>query len=121
MLLLLLLRSENIPPVDFAVSHSAVVLVGHFFSLWAVPLRFISCPHPQIYHGQHLDQGIVARVPCPKLGSFSLAPGAAPYRRESQPRLDYCQELDGSWYPLQNAKASALRRGYVPDVLLAVP
>eukprot|EP00903_Cladosiphon_okamuranus_P016168 g14921.t1 len=34
----------------------------------------------QIYHGKHLDQGIVARVPCPKLGSFSLAPGTAPYR-----------------------------------------
>ncbi|CAM9492695.1 unnamed protein product, partial [Ectocarpus sp. 6 AP-2014] len=33
-----------------------------------------------IYHGQHFDQGVVARVPCPKLAGFSLAPGTAPYR-----------------------------------------
>ncbi|CAN0170031.1 unnamed protein product, partial [Ectocarpus sp. 13 AM-2016] len=34
----------------------------------------------KIYHGQHFDQGVVARVPCPKLAGFSLAPGTAPYR-----------------------------------------
>ncbi|CAN0052509.1 unnamed protein product, partial [Choristocarpus tenellus] len=34
----------------------------------------------QIYHGQHLDKGVIARVSCPKLGAFSLGPGGAPYR-----------------------------------------
>ncbi len=42
-----------------------------------------SCLYLQIYHGQHFDKGVVARVSCPKLGSFSLAPGTAPYRQES--------------------------------------
>lgn len=64
-----------------------------FNSTWCFTPR----PRPQIYHGQHLDQGIVARVPCPKLGSFSLAPGTAPYRREATvvpAVLLFCQEVE---------------------------
>lgn len=51
-----------------------------FTSMATIAWSLSSSWPAQVYHGQHLEQGVVKRISCPKLAAFSLAPGPAPYR-----------------------------------------